>query len=365
MMKKLFFALVIFALPVIAQPKVQTGLEVLKARGFDILKGKRVGLVTNPTGVDSHLKSTIDVFFEQKSFQLKALFGPEHGVRGDVNAGDAVDDYIDSTTGIPVYSLYGKNYKPKQEWLKDLDILVYDIQDIGCRSYTYISTMSRVMEAASERGIPVVILDRPNPLGGERVEGNIVEQGFFSGVSQFPIPYVYGLTCGELATYLNKEKILKKGVQCELIVVPMDGWKRDMIFQETGLPWVLSSPHVPNAETAFYYVATGILGELEYISEGVGYTMPFQLFGAPWINSKKMADKMNSYNIPGVIFRPLTLKPYYGFQKDKNLGAVQIHIMDFKTVPLMKLQFLFLQANNELYPEHNPFPESQKRWNMF
>ena len=185
--------------------QVKTGIEVLRERDFDLLKGKRVGLVTNPTGVDNQLRSTIDILHEH--VQLVALFGPEHGVRGNFAAGDHVGDQVDGTTGVPVYSLYGKNRKPNKEALEQVDVIVYDIQDIGVRSYTYISTMGLVMEAAADLDKEVVILDRPNPLGGIRVEGPLVEDGFFSFVSQYSIPYIYGLTCGELALFLNGESI--------------------------------------------------------------------------------------------------------------------------------------------------------------
>ncbi|MEJ2618531.1 MAG: DUF1343 domain-containing protein, partial [Ignavibacteriaceae bacterium] len=186
-------------------PVVKTGIEVLRDRNFDILKGKRVGLVTNPTGVDSKLKSTIDILNESPNVNLVALFGPEHGVRGDFTAGDYIESYTDGYTKLPVYSLYGKTRKPDSTMLKNIDVLVYDIQDIGCRSYTYISTMGLIMEAAAKNNIEVVILDRPDPLGGCRVEGGLVEDGHFTFVSMFKIPYVYGLTCGELATLINNE----------------------------------------------------------------------------------------------------------------------------------------------------------------
>lgn len=330
--------------------QVKTGIEILRERNFDILKGKKVGLVTNPTGVDSKLKSTIDILFEAPEVNLVALYGPEHGVRGNYSAGEYVDFYIDETTKLPVYSLYGKTRKPTAEMLKDVDVLVFDIQDIGCRSYTYISTMGLVMEAAAEHNKEVVILDRPNPLGGNRVEGNLVEDGYYSFVSQFSIPYLHGLTVGELAILLNEEGLLNNKVKCKLSVVKMEGWKRNMYFEETGLPWVLTSPHIPHIYSTFYYVASGIVGELRgVVSIGVGYTIPFQTFAAEWINSVELANKMNSYNLPGVVFRPITYKPYYAFGKDKMLNGVQIHILDYDKVELMPIQFYFLQAVNELY----------------
>ena len=335
--------------------QVVTGVEVLKESAFKILEGKKVGLITNPTGVDSKLKSTIDILYEAKNIKLAALYGPEHGVRGDYAAGDLVETYVDPQTNLPVYSLYGKTRKPTAEMLKGIDVLVYDIQDIGCRSYTYISTMGLAMEAAAENNIEFVVLDRPNPLGGNKIEGNVVEDGYYSFVSQFKIPYVYGLTCGELAKMLNEERMLKDGKNCKLTVIPMKNWKREMLFKDTGLEWVLTSPHVPHEYSPQYYVSTGIMGELGIVSEGVGYTLPFQVFAADWINANVLAEKMNSLNLDGVIFRPITIKPYYGGDVNKELHGVQIHIQNSTLVNLMSLQFLFMQINNELYPEYNPF----------
>lgn len=336
-------------------PKVKTGIEVLRESGFGLLRGKRVGVITNPTGVDSKLKSTIDILFASKVVHLVALFGPEHGVRGNIPAGEKIDNSVDSLTGLPAYSLYGKTRKPTPEMLKGIEVLVYDIQDIGIRSYTYISTMGLAMEAAAEHGIAFVVLDRPNPLGGLKVEGNIVERGFESFVGQYPIPYIYGLTCGELATLLNGEKLLSSGKKCSLTVVPMKGWKRTMTFEETGLPWVPTSPHIPEATTPAYCASTGIAGELGVFSEGVGTPLPFRLFAAEWINAQRFATALNALNIAGLLFRPISFTPSYGRFKDRNLHGVQIFITDLQRASLMSIQFLCLQVHHELYPERNPF----------
>jgi uncharacterized protein YbbC (DUF1343 family) len=337
------------------EPIVKTGIEVLRERRFDMLQGKRVGLITNPTGVDAALRSTIDILYNAPGVQLVALFGPEHGVRGDFAAGDKVATYTDARTGLPVYSLYGATHKPTAGMLKDIDILVYDIQDIGCRSYTYISTMGKAMEAAAEQHIPFLVLDRPNPLGGQRVEGNCVEPGWESFVGQYAIPYVYGLTCGELAQMLNAEGMLAGGVSCSLDVVPMKGWTREMSFPQTGLQWVPASPHVPRENSAMHYVSTGVLGELGVISEGVGYTLPFELLAAEWIDPMQMADRMNALQLEGVTFRPISFKPFYGKSAGKQLCGVQVHFTDERKVDLLGLQFLFLQVQQELYPDKNPF----------
>jgi uncharacterized protein YbbC (DUF1343 family) len=336
-------------------PQVKPGIEVLRASHFAQLKGKRIGLITNPTGVDARLKATVDILTEASGVQLVALFGPEHGVRGTVPAGEYIEHALDSLTRLPVYSLYGKTRKPTPEMLKGIDALVYDIQDIGVRSYTYISTMGLAMEAAAENNIEFVVLDRPNPLGGLRVEGNIVEKGFESFVSPYPIPYIYGMTCGELARMLNGEKMLKNGLQCKLTVVPMKGWKRNMTFEQTGLPWVPTSPHIPDASTAAYCAAMGMVGELSVISVGIGYTLPFRTFAAEWIDPLRFAEKLNARKLDGVLFRPIVYKPFYGRQKDKTLGGVQVHITDYARVHLLGLPFICLEVLSELYPDKNPF----------
>lgn len=344
--------------------KVKTGIEVLKESNFRILQGKRVGLITNPTGVDNNLKSTIDILHEAPNVQLVALYGPEHGVRGDVHAGDKVSDFKDPDTGIPVYSLYGATRKPTKEMLQGLDLLVYDIQDIGCRSYTYISTLYLAMQAAAENDIEFVVLDRPNPLGGLKVEGNLVEEGFFSFVSQLKIPYVYGLTCGELAEMINGEQMNPQ--PCKLTVVKMKKWRRRMNFDDTGLPWVPTSPHIPFAHSACFYPASGILGELGYISIGVGYTLPFEMFAAEWINAEAFAKALNMKNLPGVTFRPIHLKPYYSVGQGKNYQGVQIYLTDFAKARLSDIQFHVMEVAAQLYPEQKVFDHApENRFDMF
>jgi uncharacterized protein YbbC (DUF1343 family) len=345
---------------------VSTGIEQLAESNFAILKGKRVGLVTNPTGVNSQLRSTVDILFNAPDVKLVALYGPEHGVRGEFTAGEYVESEKDPSTGLPVYSLYGKTRKPSPEMLKGIDMLVYDIQDIGSRSYTFISTLGLLMEAAAENGIPLVVLDRPNPLGGIRMEGAVTRPGFFSFVSQFAIPYIHGMTVGELAMFLNGERMLANGVVCGLQVVKMSGWTRTMHFGETGLPWVPSSPQVPHRDTPLYYPATGIAGELYAVSIGVGYTIPFQTFAAPWINADSLASGLNRLKLPGVIFRPIHYKPYFSTLEGKMVHGVQIHITDPSTAPLTLLQFYIMQEAHRLWPEKDLFRMcDQSRHSMF
>ncbi|MCL2727317.1 MAG: DUF1343 domain-containing protein [Bacteroidales bacterium] len=348
-----------------AQSVVKLGIDVLRERNFDALEGKRVGLVTNPTGVDRFLKSTVDILFEAENVALVALYGPEHGVRGDVRAGDKIADAKDEKTGIPVFSLYGSTRKPTREMLEGIDVLVYDIQDIGCRSYTYISTMGLVMEACAEYGIEFVVLDRPNPLGGEKVEGCLTEDGNISFVSQFKIPYVYGLTCGELAMMLNEEGMLSR--KCNLTVVPMEGWERSMNFTQTGLHWILTSPHVPEAASSHFYVTTGILGELNVVSIGVGYTLPFQLVATDSIQAEVLANRLNNLSLSGVHFRPIYIKPYYSVGKDMDYQGVQIHITDYKEVALSDIQFYIMQEIYDMNPKYDFFklaPSRIRMWNL-
>ena len=366
-MKKISVLLSFIAVAALSlSAQVKPGIEVLRDNGFKELQGKRVGLITNPTGVDNQLKSTVDILHEAEGVELVALYGPEHGVRGDVHAGDHVGNSVDPATGVKVYSLYGKTRKPTPEMLKDIDVLVYDIQDNGCRSFTFISTMGVAMEACAENNKEFMVLDRPNPVGGTKVEGNLAEPKFISFVSQFAIPYLYGLTPGELANMLNNEKMLEGGKQVKLTVIPMEGWKREMKFAQTGMPWVLPSPHIPTPESSVYYPMSGILGELGYVSIGVGYTLPFQLIAAEWVNAEELAKALNDLNLPGLKFRPIHIKPFYSVGKGTNIQGVQLYVTDKEVAPLSLTQFYVMQEMARLYPEHKTFDHADvKRFNMF
>ena len=351
-----------------AQPaKVMTGLEVLESGGFKELQGKRVGLVTNPSGVDRNLRSTIDILHQAPEVNLVALFGPEHGVRGDAYAGDYVESGTDPSTGLPVYSLYGPNREPSQQMLQGIDIMVYDIQDVGTRCYTFISTLGLVMRACAKAGIEVLVLDRPNPLGGLKVEGPLVQDGFHSFVSQYKIPFVYGLTVGELASLINEEGLNrgqlgdKEPLKCKLNVIPMSGWGRSMLYEDTGLPWVLPSPNIPSVHSAVCYPACGIGGEFGHLNIGVGYTIPFQTFAAEWIDADALKARLDSYALPGTAFRTIHYKPLSGSLAGKLVHGVEFFFTDYDAATITLTQFYVLQAVQELYPDHNPFPVKKTR----
>ena len=346
----------------VVRKEVQPGVEVLEELDFKGLVGRRVGLVTNPSGVDRKLRSTVDILFNAPGVNLVALYGPEHGVRGDVYAGDTVADAVDEATGLPVYSLYGATRQPTAEMLKGVDVVVYDIQDVGARSYTFISTLGLVMRRCAELGIEVMVLDRPNPLGGNKIEGCYVEAPFNSFVSQYKIPYVYGLTVGELAMLINEEGLNRgqKGdqehIKCKLTVIPMKGWTRDMLFEDTSLPWVLPSPNIPYKDSPIHYASAGVCGELYgFLNIGIGYTLPFQTFANTWIDAVKLKEKLDSYELPGVEFRTIWYKPLSGSLKGQLVQGVQYFFTEYEKARITELQFYVIQAVAELYPDKRAF----------
>ena len=342
-MKSIFVALAL-AFTLSASAEVRLGNEVLAERKFSALQGKRIGLITNPSGVNRNLETTVEILRQAPGVQLVALFGPEHGIYGDVPAGDKVASRNDEHTGLPVHSLYGKTHKPTPEMLKGLDAVVYDLQDIGCRSYTFITTMGIAMEACAENNVEFIVLDRPDPLGGERIEGPMLsDEKFRSTVSKYNVPYVYGLTAGELALMINGEGWIKK--KCKLTVIPLKGWKRSMTWRDTGLPWVPTSPHIPHGDSPMFYASTGLIGELgTAASIGVGYTLPFQCAAVPEIDQHKLAKTLNEYQIPGVRFKPMSYTPFYSFYKGTNIMGVQIYFTEPRRAPLVALNFYLLEA---------------------
>lgn len=329
---------------------VAPGVEILLKDQKELLKGKRVGLITNPTGIDSELNSIVDLLNDDPDIELTALYGPEHGVRGDAQAGSSVGFYIDEKTGLPVYSLYGKTKKPTPEMLENVDVLVFDIQDVGTRYYTYIYTMAYAMEAAQENNIPIIVLDRPNPQGGLSVDGPVLESEFSSFVGLYPIPLKHGMTVGELASFFNEEF----EIGADLTVVKMKGWKRTMDYDDTGLPFVLASPNMPTVSTTFVYPATGLI-EGTNVSEGRGTTKPFELIGAPYINSTDLAEQLNALSLPGVKFRAASFTPTFSKHAGKLSHGVEVYVTDRKTFDAVPTGLHIIKTIHDMYPNDFQF----------
>ena len=332
--------------------KVAPGIEVLMNKK-GMLKGKKAGLITNPTGVDSRLNSSIDLLHQDPDIELTALFGPEHGVRGDAQAGDKVESYIDEKTGLPVYSLYGDTRKPTPKMLKNIDVLLFDIHDVGTRFYTYIYTMAYAMEAAKENDIPFIVLDRPNPQGGIKVEGPVLDPNYSSFVGRYPIPLIHGMTAGELAKLFNQEF----NIGADLTVVKMKGWKRRMSFEDTGLPFVLPSPNMPTVDTSAVYPGTGLI-EGTNISEGRGTTKPFELIGAPFIKSTDLAEKLNSLKLSGIRFRAASFTPTFSKHQNKLCHGVELYVTNRSAFQPVKTGISIIKTIHDLYPEDFQFLSS-------
>jgi len=345
--------------------KVFVGADRIFNGDYDhLLKGKRIGLITNHTGINSELEKTTDLFFRysiQKGFRLSALFAPEHGIEGSSHADEII---VNSSRGsIPVFSLHGRTKRPTKEMLDNVDTLVFDIQDVGTRSYTYITTLFYSMEEAAKEKKQIIILDRPNPINGTTVDGPMLKEKWRSFVGYINVPYCHGMTVGELARYFNEEY----KVGCNLVVVPMKGWKRTMSFSQTGLIWIPTSPHIPEATTVPCYPATGILGELPFVSIGIGYTLPFKVVGAPWIDAQLFAKLLNAQNFPGVMFVPFHFKPFYGIFSHQECHGILIVVTDQNRFRPVCTQFLIIGALKSLYPERfdQAMRKAAKRKEMF
>jgi uncharacterized protein YbbC (DUF1343 family) len=327
---------------------IELGVDVFFKEGvIDELKGKRVGLITNHTGIDSQLRSTIELFLERApDIKLSALFAPEHGLTGQAYAFEEIADKK-GPAGIPVFSLHGKTRRPTMQMLRGIDVLVYDIQDIGCRSYTYTTTLFYAMEEAAKRGIPVIVLDRPNPINGIVVDGPMLQSKWRSYIGYVNVPYCHGMTIGELARFFND----KYQIGCKLKVVGMKGWKRSMSFAETGLTWIPTSPYIPDSDTPQFYATTGLLGELSLVSIGIGYTLPFKVIGAPWIKAQQFANTLNEQQLPGVYFLPFHYRPFYGAYKGKDCQGAMIVVTNPKTYRPVSSQYMILGILKNLYPK--------------
>jgi len=325
----------------------------------DYLGENSVGLVTNTTGVTGALEPTLDALHRHPGIKLRAVFGPEHGARGDVQDALPVESHMDEATGLPVYSLYGEHVKPTPEMTDGLDALVFDVQDCGARFYTYVSTLTHCMEAAARDGLDVLVLDRPNPVNGLSVEGNILEPGYTSFIGLHPIPVRHGLTVGELASLIND------GIMCSLEVVEMDGWSRGMWFDETGLPWVQPSPNLPTMDTATVYPGTCFFEGVN-VSEGRGTTRPFEYLGAPWVDGGRWAEALNAAGLPGARFRPCYFTPAFWRYVGESCGGLQVHVTDREAyrpveaglhmlTALMRLQGDTFRFNEPTYDERRHF----------
>lgn len=298
------------------------GLEVFLESPLDLVAGKRVGLVACPSSVDRHLRSSVELLHQHPDINLVALFGPEHGIRGDAQAGAKVDSTVDPLTQLPVHSLYGQTQRPSPNMLRDLDLIIIDLQDAGVRFYTFVATALYVMEAARAAGISVIILDRPAPISGARVEGPILDPDFASFVGPATLPIRYALTIGELALLCNE-----RDIHCDLTVVPLQDWTRQMWYDQTGLPFIPSSPNLPTLEAMTLYPGT-CLFEGTNLSEGRGTTRPFEYIGAPWIQAESLAAELNGLELAGVRFRPVYFVPAFSKYQGQLCAGVHIYVTD-------------------------------------
>ena len=330
------------------------GIEKLLKEKIDLIRGRRVGLVCNQASVIPDLSHVADVLAANADVQLTTLFGPQHGIRGDVQDNMIETPHtIDGRTEKPVYSLYSETRKPTEEMVANVDDIVFDMQDVGCRIYTFAYTMANCMRAAKKFGKRVIVCDRPNPIGGTAVEGNVTESAFISFVGQFEIPNRHGMTLGELAKLFNEHF----GIGCELEVVTMDGWDREMYFDETGLPWVLPSPNMPTFETAVVFPATVHVEGTE-LSEGRGTTKPFELNGAPFIDPYVWAGELEKFGFEGVAFRPCFFQPTFQKWAGQTCGGVQIHVTDRESFTPVIVGIAMIKTAHDLYTEHFQWKQS-------
>lgn len=329
------------------QKPIKLGLEKILGDRRDLLKKSRVGLICNQATVDHKFRHAADLFFEDPEINLTTLFGPQHGIRGDVQDNMIETAHArDRLTGLPIYSLYSETREPTAQMLENTDVLVFDLQDVGCRVYTFIYTMANALKACAEHGKKFIVLDRPNPIGGVEVEGSLLEPGHESFVGMFPIPMRHGLTCGELARFFNTSF----SINCELEVVTMDEWSRDDFIDETDAPWVMPSPNMPTPDTSVVFPGT-VYFEGTKISEGRGTTRPFELIGAPYIDSRRLADALNSLQLPGVIFRATDFMPTFQKHSNTGCGGVFVHVTDRRAFRSVISGVAIVKTIFDLYPD--------------
>ncbi|CAN5548820.1 DUF1343 domain-containing protein [soil metagenome] len=330
-----------------AGPRTRLGVEILLSEKIELIRNLRVGLVCNQASILPDFSHTADVFGERNEFELTTLFGPQHGIRGDVQDNMIETEHsTDEKTGRPIYSLYSETREPTEKMLANVDAIVFDMQDVGCRIYTFVYTLANCMRAAKKYGKEVIVCDRPNPIGGVQTEGDILEPEFESFVGQFPIPTRHGMTVAELAKLFNEHF----GIGCDLEVVPMLGWARAFWFEQTNLSWVMPSPNIPTAETTVVFPAT-VHFEGTEISEGRGTTKPFELVGAPYIDAEVYAAELDKYRFPGVHFRPTYFRPMFQKHADKTCGGVQIHVTNREKFKPVIVGVTMVKAAYDLYTE--------------
>lgn len=335
------------ALPNVSPPPahVTLGDEVFLQTAWRDLHGRCVGVITNQTGVTSGLVNIVDAIRENRKICVRAIYSPEHGLRGDRPAGAFVASYTDSRTGLPVYSLYGKQRRPTAAMLRGVDVLLFDIQDVGARPYTFVSTMAYAMQAAKRYGKAIWILDRPNPIGGTRVEGPVLEPAFRSFIGLYPIAMRHGMTVGELALLFNDAF----GIRARLRVIRMRGWSRSMLWPDTGLQWVQTSPNIPEWSTAVVYPCTGLIDSAG-LNGGIGTTRPFKYAGAPGMDAYRLASALNAQRIPGVYFRPAYWSPLFGGLKDMQIGGVDLDVFNPHVFPAVSTAVRILTAARDVDP---------------
>ena len=325
--------------------KITLGDEIFLRSAWHDLHGRCVGVITNQSGVTSKLINIVDAIKENPHICIKAIYSPEHGLRGDRPAGSYVSSYTDSRTGLPVYSLYGKQKHPTAAMLRGVDVLLFDIQDVGARPYTFVSTMAYAMEAAKQYGKEIWILDRPNPVGGELVEGPVLEPAFSSFIGLYPIAMRHGMTIGELAELFNTDF----HIGARLRVITMRGWRRNMLWPDTGLQWVQTSPNIPEWSTAIVYLCTGLIDNAG-LNGGIGTTKPFKYAGAITVDAYRLADALNAKNIPGVHFRPAYWSPFFGGLKDRQIAGVELVVYDPRVFPAVRTAVELLATVRDISP---------------
>lgn len=343
------FILLLLLVPFSLCAYVKVGADVLfeEKELLAHLKGKRIGLITNQSAINRKLQTTFDLLKScEKEYKIACVFAPEHGYWGDAYACEEIKDQ--SIKNIPLYGLFGSRRRPTKEMLSEIDLLIFDVQDIGTRSYTFISTLFYCMEEAAKASLEMIVLDRPNPLGGLIVDGPLLEEPWRSFLGYVKVPYCHGMTVAELARFFNQEY----KVGCKLTVVAMKGWKRNMSFSQTGLPWVPTSPQIPESDTPFFYPATGLIGHCSLVNIGIGYTLPFKLVGAPWIEAEKFAVALNQQKLPGVYFQPFYYRPFFGKFKLENCQGVRILITEPNQFLPVTTQFTIMGVLKNLYPKY-------------